>query len=73
MRLMIVTAIFQAAAITYSSLPFELTEQFPDWLKVALGWGALSTAIAAAVARVIQQPGLPVETINDAGTHHRNW
>ncbi len=72
MRLMILTAIFQTAAITYGSLPFAFTEDFPEWLKAALGWGALVTAIGAGVARVIQQPGEPVQTINDAN-QYRNY
>ena len=73
MRLMILTAIFQTAAITYTSLPFDFTEHFPSWVKAILGWGALITAIGAGVARVIHQPGLPIQTITDAHNQYRNY
>lgn len=73
MRLMILTAIFQTAAITYTSLPFDFTEHFPSWVKAVLGWGALMTAIGAGVARVIQQPGQPVQTITDVDSQYRNY
>ena len=73
MRLIILTAIFQSAAIAYASLPFDFTEHFPDWVKAMLGWGALVTAIGAGVARVIQQPNLPVETIGESSGDFRNY
>lgn len=73
MKLIILTVVFQTAAITYISLPYTFTQYFPDWFKAILAWGALMTAIGAGVTRVIQQPGLDIPTISDIENQHRNW
>lgn len=73
MRLMILTAIFQTSAIVYASMPYDFTEHFPTWMKAALGWGALMTAISAAIARVIQQPDAALPDVTNQDNPYRNY
>lgn len=58
MRFMILSAIFQAVPIAYATLPSDWLPVIPDFVKLAFAAGALTTACAAAVARVVDQPRL---------------
>lgn len=58
MRLIILTALFQSIVIAYATLPSDWLPGIPEGVKTALAFGALITAAAAGVARVVQQPAL---------------
>lgn len=58
MRLLIVSAFFQAITLAYATLPADWLPAIPDSLKLGFAAGALLTAGAAGVARVVQQEGL---------------
>lgn len=56
MRWIIVSAFCSAAVAAYAILPADFLPTIPVWVKQALGLGAVFSAGAAAVGRVIQQP-----------------
>lgn len=55
MRWIIVSAFCSAAVAAYAILPSDFLPTIPVWVKQALGLGAVFSAGAAAVGRVIQQ------------------
>lgn len=59
MRWIIASAFFSAVVVAYSTLPADWLPTIPVWLKQAFSMGALLSAGAAAVARVIKQEPKP--------------
>lgn len=55
MRWIIASAFFSAVVVAYSTLPADWLPTIPAWLKQVFSMGALFSAGAAAVARVIKQ------------------
>jgi len=55
MRWIIASAFFSAVVVAYATLPADWLPTVPVWLKQAFSLGALFSAGAAAVARVIKQ------------------
>lgn len=55
MRWIIVSAFCSAAVAAYALLPSDFLPVIPLWVKQGLGLGAVFSAGAAAVARVVQQ------------------
>lgn len=58
MRFIILTTFLNAVTVAYATLPYDWMPSIPDWVKQALAAGALLTAGAAGVARVVSQQGL---------------
>lgn len=58
MRFIIISAFFQAITIAYATLPSDWMPTIPDFVKMGFAAGALLTAGAAGVARVVDQKGL---------------
>jgi hypothetical protein len=56
MRLIILTTIFNSIVLAYATLPSDWLPGLPTEVKTWLAVGALTSAAAAGVARVIQQP-----------------
>lgn len=56
MRWIVVSAFCSAAAASYALLPADWLPSIPAWVKTALAVGAMLSAGAAAVSRVIKQP-----------------
>lgn len=61
MRFIIASAFFSAIIVAYGTLPSDWLPDLPSWIKQTLAIGALASAGAAAVARVMQQPKLEVK------------
>lgn len=59
MRWIIVSAFCSAAVAAYALLPADFLPTIPVWVKQALGLGAVVSAGAAGVSRVIKQPTKP--------------
>lgn len=55
MRWIIVSAFCSAAVAAYALLPADFLPTIPVWVKQGLGLGAVLSAGAAAVMRVVQQ------------------
>lgn len=64
MRLLILSAFFQAITVAYAALPQDWLPSIPDFVKMCFAAGALLTAGAAGVARVVDQPGLRGDKIS---------
>ena len=62
MRFIIASAFFSAVTVAYIGLPDDWLPAIPQVVKFTLALGALSTAGAAGVARVVQQQRLPQAT-----------
>lgn len=59
LRLAILTTIFGSITAAYLTLPSDWLPSIPAWLKEAVSYGTILTAIFSGVSRVIKQPGLP--------------
>jgi hypothetical protein len=57
-RFAILSALFGSITTAYVALPADWLPAIPGWVKLALAGGALLTAGASGVARVVQQPKL---------------
>lgn len=55
MRFIILSAFFSAIIAVYATLPADWLPEIAPWLKQALALGAMGTAGAAAVSRVLKQ------------------
>ena len=62
MRFIIASAFFSAVTVAYIGLPADWLPAIPQVVKFTIALGALSTAGAAGVARVVQQQRLPQAT-----------
>lgn len=58
MRFIILTTFLNAVTVAYATLPDDWMPAIPTWVKGMLAAGALLTAGAAGVARVVSQRGL---------------
>lgn len=58
MRFIILSAFLNAVTVAYATLPDDWMPSIPGWVKGCLAAGALLTAGAAGVARVVSQQGL---------------
>ncbi|PXV60902.1 hypothetical protein SAMN04487785_1134 [Dyella jiangningensis] len=57
-RFAILSAVFGALATAYAALPADWLPAIPSWAKLAMAGGTLTSSVAAAVARVVQQSSL---------------
>lgn len=55
MRWLIVSAFCSAAAVAWATLPVDWLPDVPGWVKASLAFGALLSAGAAGVSRVVKQ------------------
>ena len=55
MRFTIISTIFSTITVAWMALPYDWTYSVPDWIKMGLVFGSLSTSLAAGVARVVKQ------------------
>ncbi len=61
MRFIIISTFFQAITVAYVTLPADWMPSIPEGAKLFFASGALLTAGAAGVARVVSQPRLREE------------
>lgn len=58
MRFTIISTIFSSLTVAWMAMPYDWTYAIPDWIKIVLVTGSLSSSVAAAIARVIKQPNI---------------
>jgi len=57
-RFAILSAVFGALTTAYAALPADWLPAIPQWAKLAMAAGTLSSSVAAAIARVVQQTSM---------------
>lgn len=63
-RLALLSGVFTTVALSYSALPGDWLLGIPQWVKSALGVGALLTALGSALSRPVVQTKLSAERPN---------
>ena len=63
MRWIIVSTFCSAVAVAYATLPADWLPSVPGWVKGALAGGAMLSAGASGVSRVVKQKTKPIPTV----------
>lgn len=61
MRFIIMSAFFSSIIVVYATLPSDWLPEIDSWVKKALALGAMFSAGAAGISRVVKQKNLPEE------------